>query len=460
MPTSDSSDKVFAGSVPALYEQFMVPLIFEPYAKDLVTRVAAYPLTRVLEIAAGTGVVTRRLASALGADVAIVATDLNPPMLAKAAAVGTSRPVEWKEADAMQLPFADASFDAVVCQFGAMFFPDKPKAFAEARRVLRSGGVLLFNVWDRIEENEFADVVTRTLASRFPDDPPRFLARTPHGYHDVARIRSDLAGGGFDNAPASIPSPPGASPHRRALPPSPSARVRRCVLKSRRATRPGWPQPPDLSNARSPRASAMQASKARSRRTSLQCTANRVTATDRTAVGEAPANAHAAVAGDAPRLAIRAYGERDFDAVVDGWHTTNRASYPYVAEHQRHTLEDARVFFREHVLAECRVWIAQRSASLPPIGMLALQGIWIRQLAVFPGFQRQGAGSALLAAARDASPAELRLYTFRRNATARAFYARHGFVAVAFGVSPAPESEPDVEMRWVCDVAPPRLARG
>ncbi len=202
MPTSDSSDKVFAGSVPALYEQYMVPLIFEPYAKDLATRVAAYPLTRVLEIAAGTGVVTRHLASVLAADVAIVATDLNAPMLAAAAAVGTSRAVEWQEADAMKLPFADASFDAVVCQFGAMFFPDRPKAFAEARRVLRSGGVLLFNVWDRIEENEFADVVTTALALLFPDDPPRFLARTPHGYHDVALIRRDLASGGFDNAPA------------------------------------------------------------------------------------------------------------------------------------------------------------------------------------------------------------------------------------------------------------------
>jgi SAM-dependent methyltransferase len=133
--------------------------------------------------------------------VSIVATDLNRPMLDLAASIGTKRPVEWREADAMQLPFDDQSFDAVVCQFGVMFFPDKSKAFSEARRVLKPGGTLLFNVWDRIEENEFADVVTRALESVFPADPPRFMARTPHGYHDVAVVARDLAQGGFVAAP-------------------------------------------------------------------------------------------------------------------------------------------------------------------------------------------------------------------------------------------------------------------
>ena len=147
-------------------------------------------MTRVLEIAAGTGVVTRALASALPASVSIVATDLNQAMVDRAAAVGTARAVEWRQADAMQLPFPDGAFDAVVCQFGVMFFPDKAKAFAEARRVLRPGGVFIFNVWDRIEENEFADAVTTALAPLFPADPPRFLARTPHGYHDTARHRA------------------------------------------------------------------------------------------------------------------------------------------------------------------------------------------------------------------------------------------------------------------------------
>ena len=195
--TDSASDKVFAGSIPKLYEEYLVPLIFQPYADDLAARLAPRRPSRVLEIAAGTGVVTRRLAAVLPGEVSIVATDLNRPMLDMGAQVGTRRPVEWREADAMQLPFDAGEFDAVVCQFGAMFFPDKSQAFAEARRVLRTGGVLLFNVWDRIEENEFADTITMALATVFPADPPRFMARTPHGYHDTARIEQDLQAGGF-----------------------------------------------------------------------------------------------------------------------------------------------------------------------------------------------------------------------------------------------------------------------
>jgi SAM-dependent methyltransferase len=198
-----TTDKLFAGSIPKLYDTLLVPMIFEPYAADLGVRLRGHDVRRVLEIAAGTGVVTRTLAVALDERVAIVATDLNQAMIDHAAAVGTVRPVEWRQADAMALPFEDGEFDAVVCQFGAMFFPDKARAFAETRRVLRRGGVFLFNVWDRIEENEFADVVTVALESVFPDDPPRFLARTPHGYHDTAAIRHHLQGGGFV-APARI----------------------------------------------------------------------------------------------------------------------------------------------------------------------------------------------------------------------------------------------------------------
>ena len=191
-------DKVFAGSIPKLYESLLVPLIFQPFATDLVARLESRPLSRVLEIAAGTGVVTREMAGRLPESVGIVATDLNPAMLDQARVIPINRAVEWRQADAMSLSFADASFDAVVCQFGVMFLPDRPAAFAEARRVLRAGGVFLFNAWDRLSENEFADTATTALARLFPESPPRFLERTPHGYHDPAVIERDLAAAGFD----------------------------------------------------------------------------------------------------------------------------------------------------------------------------------------------------------------------------------------------------------------------
>jgi ubiquinone/menaquinone biosynthesis C-methylase UbiE len=196
------SDKVFAGSIPALYERYLVPMIFAPYAADLVRRLIASRPKRILEIAAGTGVVTRAMADALP-DAEIVATDLNAAMLEQAQATGTSRAVEWQQADAMNLPFDASTFDAVVCQFGAMFFPDKPHAFAEVRRVLKPGGMFLFNTWDRVEENDFAVAIGVALARVVPGDPPRFMARTPHGYHDVATIRRDLAAAGFAQ-PAQI----------------------------------------------------------------------------------------------------------------------------------------------------------------------------------------------------------------------------------------------------------------
>jgi SAM-dependent methyltransferase len=198
------SDKAFSGSIPKLYETYLVPLIFEPYAADLRERVAAMNVSRILEIAAGTGVVTRALAAMPTERFSLVATDLNQAMLDQAAAVGTARPVQWRQADAMALPFSDGEFDAVVCQFGVMFFPEKAKAFFEARRVLRSGGVFIFNVWGRISENDFADTVTTALEAVFPEDPPRFLARTPHGYHDRSIIERDLMSGGFTRAPQIV----------------------------------------------------------------------------------------------------------------------------------------------------------------------------------------------------------------------------------------------------------------
>jgi SAM-dependent methyltransferase len=190
---------LFSGSVAELYEQHMVPLIFYPFANDLVRRLALLQPKSVLEVAAGTGVVTRLMASQLPADVSIVATDLNLPMITHALGIGTSRPVTWRQADAMSLPFADETFDVVVCQFGAMFFPDKATAFAEARRVLRPGGTFLFSVWDKIETNEFAECVTRALAGLFPTNPPDFLGRLPHGYYKQETIAQDLVRGGFTN---------------------------------------------------------------------------------------------------------------------------------------------------------------------------------------------------------------------------------------------------------------------
>jgi SAM-dependent methyltransferase len=195
------ADATFTGAIPQLYERYLVPLIFEPYAADLAARAAQCRPLRVLEVAAGTGVVTRQLARTLPLEATIMATDLNQAMLDQAAVVGTSRPVGWQQADAMRLPFPDGAFDVLVCQFGAMFFPDKARAYAEARRVLRPGGRFIFNVWDRIEHNEFADVVTRSLETLFPNDPPQFLARIPHGYHDAGAIRQDLARAGFPRTP-------------------------------------------------------------------------------------------------------------------------------------------------------------------------------------------------------------------------------------------------------------------
>jgi ubiquinone/menaquinone biosynthesis C-methylase UbiE len=193
-----ATDSLFAGSIPEVYDRFLVPLIFEPYARDLAERIARAEPQDLLEIAAGTGVLTRAMVSRLPGHTRIVATDLNQPMLDHAAAKQSRQGrVRWRQADALALPFEDQQFDVVACQFGVMFFPDKIKGFREARRVLKPHGSYLFNVGDRISENEFADVVTQALGTMFPQDPPLFLARTPHGYHNVEKIREELSAAGF-----------------------------------------------------------------------------------------------------------------------------------------------------------------------------------------------------------------------------------------------------------------------
>jgi ubiquinone/menaquinone biosynthesis C-methylase UbiE len=192
------TDKSFAGSVPENYDRYMVPLIFEPYAADIARRAASLSPSAVLETAAGSGVVTRALAPKLSRSASYVVTDLNQPMIDHAASrQAPDGRIKWRQADALALPFENAAFDLICCQFGAMFFPDRTAGYREARRVLKPGGHFLFNVWDRIEENVFADDVTNALARMFPNDPPRFLARTPHGYHDTILIRGELEQAGF-----------------------------------------------------------------------------------------------------------------------------------------------------------------------------------------------------------------------------------------------------------------------
>lgn len=186
----------FSGSVPELYDRFMGPMLFEPYARDMARRFEGFQGS-ILETAAGTGRVTRALAEALGPRATVMATDFSEPMLAQAMKVVTSPKVSWRQADATALPFGDASFDAVVCQFGVMFFPDKAAGYSEARRMLRSEGRFVFSVWDDIEANDLSCIVGATVAALFPDNPAEFLTRGPFGYHDEAAIRAGLAESGF-----------------------------------------------------------------------------------------------------------------------------------------------------------------------------------------------------------------------------------------------------------------------
>jgi len=154
----------FTGTIPGNYDQYMGPLFFEPYAIDLAERIKDQSPKKVLEIACGTGRVTNHLRKALPADAELIATDLNAGMLAVAKHNLQEKNIEFKEADAQALPFADNSFNCIVCQFGFMFMPDKPKAFAEAFRVLAPGGKLLFSTWDRLENNEVSLIVRNVVA--------------------------------------------------------------------------------------------------------------------------------------------------------------------------------------------------------------------------------------------------------------------------------------------------------
>jgi SAM-dependent methyltransferase len=187
----------FSASVADLYDAILGPFMFEPFARETAGRLAGMD-GEVLEIAAGTGIVTRELDRMLGPGARIMATDLNPPMLEVAARklAGSAR-VDWRQADALALPFADGRFDAVVVQFGVMFYPDKVAGHAEAARVLRTGGRYVVSVWDDLASNPVAQVVHEAAGACFPDDPPDFFARTPHGRHDAARLVADMVAAGF-----------------------------------------------------------------------------------------------------------------------------------------------------------------------------------------------------------------------------------------------------------------------
>jgi len=205
-------DAAFVGSVPENYDRYLGPLLFHRYADDLVGRLAVTPGLRVLETACGTGIVTERLARRVGEQGTVVATDLNEPMLAYARSKGTVGPgVSWRQADATALPFETASFDAVVCQFGLMFFPDKAQGVREAWRVLRPGGHYLLNVWDSFAHNPVVRIVHDTVAGFFPESPPQFYT-VPTNLADTTKVSAWLTEAGFENVEPVGVAAEGTSP--------------------------------------------------------------------------------------------------------------------------------------------------------------------------------------------------------------------------------------------------------
>lgn len=190
------ADHVFRSSIAELYDAILGPFMFQPFARETAARLRGFE-GELLEVAAGTGIVTRELDLVLGPGSRITATDLNEPMLEVAAARLSSSRVRWRQANALDLPFEDQCFDALVCQFGLMFYPDQKAGHAEAARVLAPGGRYVLSVWDDLPSNPVAEAVHASVAASFPRDPPEFLARTPHGHHDVAKLAADLAEVGF-----------------------------------------------------------------------------------------------------------------------------------------------------------------------------------------------------------------------------------------------------------------------
>jgi len=209
--------RLYSGSVPALYDRYRGPVFFQPFAPDLADRVAHLRAGSLLETAAGTGVVTRVLACMLPETVSITASDISQAMLDFAAAKPGLGRISWRQADALALPFDDASFDALLCQFGVMFFRDRVAGYREARRVLKPGGRFVFDVWDRIENNEFCQIVCETMTRLFPSNPPDLLVRIPYGYFDTDVIRNELTQAGFEKIAIETVNRESASPSARDL---------------------------------------------------------------------------------------------------------------------------------------------------------------------------------------------------------------------------------------------------
>jgi ubiquinone/menaquinone biosynthesis C-methylase UbiE len=188
----------FTGKIPENYDRYLAPLFFDPYADDLVARLAVHDGMRILEVACGTGIVTRRLVDKLAGRGTIIATDLNEAMFAHARTRLPGRgDATWRHADGTSLPFETRSFDVVVCQFGVMFFSDKIAGAREAFRVLKPGGLYLFSVWDSLKQNPVPRLTHETIASFFPTDPPKFYT-VPFSYHDVTAIEALLRDTGFE----------------------------------------------------------------------------------------------------------------------------------------------------------------------------------------------------------------------------------------------------------------------
>ena len=207
------SDAVFSGSIPELYDRHMAPIFMEPYANHLAARLSTTTHGTLLELAAGTGVLSRALDRALPPSVSLVATDLSPSMLDYASARSNGR-IRWQQADAQNLPFPDCSFDGILCQLGVMFFPDKVAAYREARRVLRPSARFQFLVWDRLDVNELSRAISEAIGATLPDGRAQFLARVPFAYFDTTQIQSDLRAAGFSSIdietivlPCYAPSP-------------------------------------------------------------------------------------------------------------------------------------------------------------------------------------------------------------------------------------------------------------